>query len=89
MKQHQQFVDEAVSRRKDFDGCLNVFLDPLGELEAKCEGLDLSGESQPLKVQEKVETVRVSMYTLSLLNKYPVVYVCTWSNVLLYKLCNI
>lgn len=53
-------MEEAVARRKDFDSCLASFLNPLTELEAKCDGLQLSGDSQPLKVQEKVETVRVS-----------------------------
>ena len=60
VKQHQQVVEEAVTRRKDFDGCVQAFLDPLTELEAKCDGMVLSGESAPLKVEEKVETVRVS-----------------------------
>jgi hypothetical protein len=54
-------VEEAVTRRKDFDGCLEEFLGPLAELEAKCDGMELSGESAPLKVEEKVETVRVSV----------------------------
>ena len=60
VKLHHRLVDEGVSRREEFDSCLASFAGPLSELEAKCEGLNLSGESQPLKVQEKVETVRVS-----------------------------
>ena len=59
MKQRQQIVEECVSRRKEFDECLSSFLGSLTELEAKCHGLEQSGESQPLKVQEKVEAVRV------------------------------
>lgn len=71
MKLHQQVVEEGVTRRQEFDDCLTSFLEPLAALEKKCEGLELSGESQPLKVQEKVEAVRVRGYTfiiLTLLN---------------------
>lgn len=62
VKQHQQLVEEGVARRKEFDVCLGSFLGPLADLEARCEGLELSGESQPIKVQEKVEAVRVRPY---------------------------
>ena len=66
VKQHQRIVEEGVARRKDFDSCLASFMDPLKELEGKFDGLQLSGESLPLKVEEKVETVRVSLADSSL-----------------------
>ena len=53
-------MDEAVSRRKDFDGALDSFVGPLGELEVKCEGLQDRGESKPAHIQERVEAIRVS-----------------------------
>lgn len=61
VKRHQQLVEEAVTRSRDFSSSLQAFLGPLAQLEAQCEGVVVSGgESLPLKVEEKVETVRVS-----------------------------
>ena len=53
-------MDEAVSRRNDFDSALDSFVGPLGELEVKCEGLQDRGESKPAHIQERVEAIRVS-----------------------------
>ena len=52
-------MDEAVSRRQDFDKALDSFLRPLGEMEVKCDGLQEKGESKPVHIQERVETIRV------------------------------
>ena len=49
-----------MTRRQDFDKALDSFLGPLGELEAKCDGLQDKGESKPAHIQERVETIRVS-----------------------------
>ena len=59
-RQRKELVDEAVTRRQDFDKALDNFLGPLGELEAKCDGLQDKGESKPAHIQERVETIRVS-----------------------------
>ena len=48
-----------MTRRQDFDKALDNFLGPLGELEAKCDGLQDKGESKPAHIQERVETIRV------------------------------
>ena len=53
-------MDEAVSRRNDFDSALDSFVGPLGELEVKCEGLQDRGESKLAHIQERVEAIRVS-----------------------------
>lgn len=58
-RQRKELVDEAVTRRQDFDKALDSFLGPLGELEAKCDGLQDKGESKPAHIQERVETIRV------------------------------
>ena len=36
------------------------FLEPLSELESKCDRLQDKGESKPAHIQERVETIRVS-----------------------------
>ena len=59
-RQRKELVDEAVTRRQDFDKALDSFLGPLGELEGKCDGLQDKGESKPAHIQERVETIRVS-----------------------------
>ena len=59
-RQRKELVDEAVTRRRDFDKALENFLEPLSELESKCDGLQDKGESKPAHIQERVETIRVS-----------------------------
>ena len=48
-------MDEAVSRRAGFDSTLDTFLTALTEIERKCG----ETEEQPMRVQERVEAVRV------------------------------
>ena len=49
--QHKELINEAVTRQKDFDGALGSFLQPLGELEDKCD--------RPTHILKRGETVRV------------------------------
>ena len=51
-------------RRRECDGCVETLLGHLSDMEKLCESLELSGDSQPMKVQEKVELVRVRIFTL-------------------------
>ena len=59
LRQHKELVDEAVTRRQEFDSCLDAFLQPLTELEGKCDGIEVKGESKPALIQERLESVRV------------------------------
>ena len=60
-KQRQQVVKEGVTRRKEFDSCLESVVGTLDDIEGRHKGLDVGGDGQPLSVQEKVELVRVSL----------------------------
>ena len=60
-KQRQLVVKEGVTRRKEFDSCLESVVGTLDDIEGRHKGLDVGGDGQPLSVQEKVELVRVSL----------------------------
>jgi len=53
-------VKEGVTRRKEFDDCLEAIVGSLGDIEERYKSVDTDEEGHPLSVQEKVELVRVS-----------------------------
>ncbi len=70
MTEFKSLVDEAVSRRAEFDASLDGMLERLDEIESKCA----ETEEQPLRVQERAEVVRVSQLgvkQLQTLNRVP------------------
>lgn len=48
-------MEEAVSRRQEFDTSVGSFEERMSELEGRYAETD----EQPMRVQEKVETIRV------------------------------
>ena len=62
-------MDEAVNRRDEFDSSLDGFLEALADVEKTCN----ETESQPMRVQERVEIVRVRWLAIT----SNTLYMCT------------
>ena len=54
-------VKEGVTRRKEFDDCLEAIVGSLADTEERYKSVDTGGDGHPLSVQEKVELIRVSV----------------------------